>query len=292
MAKVSIGLLVGQAAHVLWHRRLAVAGITLAWLVLEGFATAIFHPAFALMLPRLGLEFLDPAWLSSDWLFTALVLPQPYIRDVIRAVFVVILLRMLLAPPAGAETGKRAGFIVPLLVILVLEFAWSSFSLPIEQRLHLAAMRAREDGVLDLEAFGILSVLARVTIYGVIALAVSRLCFVYPNIVLWGGLRLSQSWRDTEHIFLRLFVILLAIPIPILVPGTLLVALAGSSSFVSEAPLYVALVLSVVNSAQGVLVSVVALAAIAAAYAAVTGHPAAAMPGISRLPERMAEAFE
>lgn len=291
----NIGQLTGRAFVALWRRRFAALGLMLAWLALDGVLLGYlntYYPTLGYSLLIGPLSFADPAWLLSDWFQTLLLLPQQYVRDVIRAVFVFLLLRTLLAPLAGAGGQAKAGLIVPVLLILVFEIAWTTALFPIEHGLTLAIVRAEADGSVDGPTTGFVSALMKGLIFACYALAMSRLCFVYPNATLRSALGFGRSWRETGGLATRLFLLFIAIPIPFFVLHGLLMAVVFSSDMILESPRHVSLAFLVLDSVQEIPAVMVTLAVIAVAYVAATGHAAAAIPGTSRTPGQLAEAFD
>lgn len=292
---ISIGQLAGRALTALRRRWLAVLGILFAWLAVDGFLLGYlnaFYPAFWLTLLRGVLQSVDPAWLRSDWFQILLLLPQHYLRDIVRAVFVVLLLRSLLAPMPGAGTGERSGIVIPVLLILVFEIAWTTILHPIDQSFTLTITRATTSGTVDAAAMGYVSALVNGLIFACYALAMSKLCFVYPHATARSALRSGLSWRETKGLSAKLFLLLVAIPVPFFVLHTLLTALYFRFGALLETAQQMSLVFLMLNSAREVPTAIVTLAVIAAAYVAATGHAAGAIPGSERTPGQLAEAFD
>ncbi len=225
---ISIGQLAGQALTALWRRRLAVLGILLAWLAVDGLLLGYlnaFHPAFWLALPHDVLRAIDPDWLRSGWFQTLLLFPQHFARDFVRAVFVVLLLRALLAPMPGVGTRDASGIVIPVLLILVFEMAWTTILHPINQSYTLSITLATASDMIDAAAMGYVSALFNALIFACYALAMSKLCFVYTIATTRGALRPGLSWRETKGFSAKLFLLFVAIPIPFFVMHTLLTAL-------------------------------------------------------------------
>ena len=291
----SIGQLTGRAFVALWRRRFAVLGLMLAWLALDGVLLGLlstYYPALGLTLPRRILNAIDPAWLRSDWFQILLLLPLRYVGDAIRAVFVVLLLRTLLAPPAGAGEQAKLGLIVPVLLIWVFEMAWTTVLFPIDHGFTLAVARATTDGTADAATLGWFSALVRGLIFACFALVMSKLCFVYPNATLRNALRPGRSWRDTDGLAARLFLLFVAIPIPFFMLHSVLTMVVFRYDAILESHHYVSLAFLILNSVREVPVVIATLTVIAVAYVAATGHRAAAIPGAGRTPGQLAEAFD
>ena len=279
----------------LWRRRLAVLGILVAWLALDGLLLGYlnaFHPAFWLILPRGALQAVDPAWLRSDWFQILLLLPQHYVRDIVRAVFVVLLLRALLAPIPEAGNRASGGIVVPVLLILGFEIVWTTLLHPIDHGFMLTITRASSSDTADAMAIGLRSALVDGLIFVCYALAMSKLCFVYPIATTRNALRPGQSWRETKGLATKLFLLFVAIPIPFFVMHTLLTASYYSFGSLPETPQQITLVHLMLNSIREVPTAIVTLAVIAAAYVAATGHAAGAIPGAGRTSGQLAEAFD
>lgn len=291
----SIGQLTGHTCIALWRRRFTVLAIMFAWLALDGLLLGYlnaFHPAFGLTLPRAALRAIDPAWLMSDWIHALLLLPQHYARDVVRAVFVILLLRALLAPIPRDGAGRNPGLAIPVLLILVFEIAWTTLLQPIDHVFTLTIARAASGDTADAVAVGYTSALVKGAIFACYALAMSKLCFVYPNATVHHALRPGRSCRDTSGLAVKLFLLFVAIPIPFVVIRTLLTSLVLGFGTIPETPQEISLFFLALNSVQEVPSAVVTLAVVAVAYVAATGHAAAAVPRTGRSPGELAEAFE
>ena len=291
----SIGQLTGRAFVALWRRRFVVLGLMLAWLALDGILLGYlytYHPTLGYSLLSGPLSFADPAWFRSDWFQFLLLLPQQYVRDLIRAVFVFLLLRTLLAPLAGAGGPAKAGLVVPVLLILVFEVAWTTVLFPIDHGLTLAIVRAEANGSIDGPTLGFVSALMKGLVFACYALAMCKLCFVYPNATVRRALGFGRSWRETGGLATRLFLLFVVIPIPFFVLHGLLTAAVFSSDVILESPRHVSLAFLVLSSVQEIPAVMVSLAVIAVAYVVATGHAAAAIPGDAQSPTQMAEAFD
>lgn len=275
-AKSAIGQLASRAIAALWRRRYAALGLMLAWLALDVLLYYLFafHPISLHARTSALAQFVDREWLQARWFQIVLLLPYHYLLDLIRTVFVLLLLRTLLLPLAGPSGQAKAGLIVPFLLILVFEVAWTTVLVPVDQGLRLAVSGV---GSIDSETAANVSVLVRVLIFVCYALAMSRLCFVYPNATFRRALSPKQSWRDTSALAARLFVLFLAIPIPFFALARSLGALIveyGSSLEVSQ---HLALLL-VARSLHEVAPAILTLAVVAVSYVTATGLDAAAKP--------------
>ena len=292
---ISLGQLLARACAALWRRRFAVLDLGLAWLAFDGLLLgylSTLQPALTLVLPREVLELAYGHGFLPDVFQTLLQLPLQYAHDVVRAVFAVLLLRALLAPPTGTGEQAQAGLIVPILLILVFELAWTTALFPIDHGFTLMAVRAEAGGTIEAATVAIAAQLAKALIFACHALAMSKLCFAYPNAVLRRGLRLRQSWRETGGLAGRLFLLFLVIPILFFVLRAVLMMLVFQHEFMHETYTHLQLSLQVMESVQEIPAAVLTLAVIAVAYVAATGHAAAAISGTERSPRQLAEAFE
>lgn len=93
--------MIGWSAGALWRRRWVVLGLTVGWLMLDGLVLKYgldFLPQLRLQVP---LEVLDHPSDLTLHLYGAVIrtlqtLPRELLRDVLRAVFAVLILRTLL----------------------------------------------------------------------------------------------------------------------------------------------------------------------------------------------------
>ncbi len=292
---ISVGQLTGRTLTALWRRRFAVLALLLAWLALDGILLGYliaYHPALFYSLLSVPLSLADPAWLRSDWAQGLLHLSQDYLRDAIRAVFVVLLLRTLLAPPAGGGKRARSGLIVPILLVLGFEIAWTTVLSPVDLGVVLGGTRAVSGGAADVQMRGFVSAAAKGLAFGCYALAMSKLCFVYPNAILRRALRPGLSWRQTEGLGARLFLLFVAIAILFYVLHTLLLVVVLQNEAVIQSPHLILLTNLVLQSVREIPAAIATLAVIAVAYVAATGHAAAAIPGAGRTSGQLAAAFD
>ena len=141
---LSIGQIISRSVGALLCRRWTVLGLMVAWLVLDGpllgYLNAL-HPPYGLMLPPGVLDVIHLDWFLSGWFQIFLLLPEQLVRDVVRAVFVGVLLRALLAPVPGAGARGKAGFVVPVLLVLVVEIAWTMILFPLDYGLSLTIVQ-------------------------------------------------------------------------------------------------------------------------------------------------------
>ncbi len=291
---ISLGQILGRAIIALWRRRLPVLGLTSAWLVLDGLmlgALSGHDPTLWLGLPLELVQFLYSDALLAGLLQILLLLPIEYLHDLIRAVLVVLLLWTLLAPLPG---GRRrvSDLALPILLVLVFEFAWTTALFPIDHGLLHLAVGAESAGTIDAATMAYALQSVKIVLFAGYALAMSRFCFAYPNAVLRRGLLLERSWHETRGLSTRLFLLLLLIPVPFVVLRTLLTMALFQYEFTMETRHLLQLSMELLNSLQEVPTAVLSLAVIAVAYVAVTGHAAAAIPGGARSPQQLAEAFE
>lgn len=291
----SIGQLMGRALIALWRRRLGVLGLMLAWLALDGLLLgylSAYHPTYGLSLPRGAFDLLDLGWFGTIWFQIFLLLPQQFLHDVVRAVFVILLLRTLLAPAAGNAARGKVGFLVPFLLVLAFEMFWTMILFPLDHGIALAIVRAESDGLVDHQTIGVALPLVSASIFVCFAMAMCKLCFVYPHSALHGALRPGRSWRDTDGLAARLFLLFLAIAIPFTILRGLLTMLILRYDLIGETHQQVAYVLLLLDSVQEVPSAIVSLAVVCAAYVAATGHAADAIPATERSSRQLAEAFE
>lgn len=291
----SIGQLMGRALIALWRRRLGVLGLTLAWFAVDGLLLgylSAYYPTYGLTLPRGALDLLDLSWFGSIWFQILLLLPQQFLRDVVRAVFVVLLLRTLLAPTVGNALRDKAGILVPVLLVLAFEMFWTMILFPLDHGIALAIVRAESDGLIDHQTIGVALPLVSGSLFVCFALAMCKLCFVYPDSALLGAFRPGRSWRETDGLAARLFLLFLAIAIPFTILRGLLTMLILRYDLIGETHQQVSFVLIVLDSVQEVPSAILALAVVAVAYVAATGHAADAIPPTGRSSRQLAEAFE
>lgn len=289
---MGIGVILHQAIGALLRRRSTVFGLAIAWVALDGLLLGYLKLADR----SFGLNWFDwywhvheVAWFGYPGLEMLEMAPPALLRAAFRSVFAILLLRTLLVPRTA--TGRRGAYwlVGPVLLILLFEVLWTALLHPLGHLLAEAASHL--DYPIVLLSLPPFSPLARAPLFVAYSLALSRLCFIYPNAMLGQGLQLRSSWRQTKALSARLFTLFVVIPMP-------LVAMNSLAWFVILRPMtnetfpYLAVTLEVVGSIAFVVESVLTLAVIAVAYVTATGLSTDTIPSSKRTPEQLARAFD
>lgn len=287
---ISIGQMIDRAFGALWRRRSAVLGLTIIWLALDGLLLGylkIFHPSFGLAQLQWYRSLVLEGWIGPFGAGLLVSLSPEISRDVFRAVFAAVILRTLLAP-ATAGQSQPTGLVGPILLIFLFEVIWTALLFPPDA----ALLQLVSDRSIEVEADPMLFPSIRAGLYALYALAMSRLCFVYPNAVMGMGLRPLRSWQQTRGLARRLFLLFLVMPVPFVVFSNLATVLTFSHEPTVESVRIQVLAIQVFDSAADILEGVLTLAVIAVAYVSATGYPAAAIPGTQRTPAELTRAFD
>lgn len=295
MAMISIGQMIGRATGALWRRRWAVLALTIAWLALDGLLLGylkVFHPTLGLASANWLSGVAVEIGMAVDAIQFLVLLLHEILSDAVRAVFAVLVLRVLLMPVPGAGVRQEFGLFGPILLILLFELAWTALLFPLDHGLLQIVARNASGSVPDATTLGVVSGVAQALIFGCYSLAMAKLCFVYPIATLRRGLRPLRSWRQTKGFALRLFLIFLAIPVPFYMLRMVLMPVIFQYDFMPEAYQVLALALLLADSLQDVPAAVLTLAVIVVGYVAATGFPSGAIPGARRTSAQLAEAFE
>lgn len=263
---IGIGQIIIQAFGALWRRRWTVLLATVAWLAVDG-----------LLLGQVRVCGFSPgnAWAVElgDWFRVVLYVAERELpSNVVRAVFVVIILRALLKPSSDSAKGPLRGFIVPMTLVALFEVAWTAIRWPLEKGGLLTNPFDRQTALVVFQW-------ADEAVFVGYTLAMSKLCFVYPSAVLGLGLRLEQSWCETKGLALRLFLIFLATAVPFAMLYDVLTDMIREYVTATGSYEFWRVYKAVAQSARDVPQDVLVLAVIAVAYVAATGIQSDAIPG-------------
>lgn len=288
---ISIGQLMGRALGALWRRRGPVLGIVILWLLLDSLLLSylkIFRADFGLAYLLWFRGTVTEAFATSFWFGALISFIPEMLRDAIRAICAVLLLRTILTPEASAGARPPIGLLRPIWLVFLFELAWTAILHPPS----LGVLQLASLGVMDIRTNSYLMAYVDSALFLAYALVMARICFVLPSASLGLGLRARKSWTQTRGLAMRVFLFLVAIPIPLFVAAIIAKVLIFRFGYSPETVHYQVMGSEVADSAAFVVGGVLTLAVIAVAYVAATGYRAAAIPGANRTPEQLAEAFD
>lgn len=262
-----------------WSQRLVLGPVVLGWLIVEALFLGGYRYFGNHLREHVG-DLLAPMlpWISAwDWSYLLhLVVAIPH--DLYGSVFVVLAMRIFLfATPLGADelrlTLGRSVIAIFLFKYAIYTYhtAWQWVTFPHAGDIPLPILW---------------------TVFWLVGVAITaRLCLLYATASMGHGWELRRCWRDAAGNGIRLFLMFLAINIPVLAIGKILEILmlawvpdAGSGAGLA--------MLALLSAAKRVVASTILLALIAADFARLTDFPAAGVPGTGQTPAQLAEAFD
>lgn len=279
MGRLGIGSTIGMGLAGIWSQRVILGPILLGWLIAE----AVFLGGYRYFGLHLRSDFIDQLapvlpWVSPrDWpylIHTVVMIPH----NLYGSVFVVLAMRIFLfATPLGPHE-YRATLARSVLAVFLFKYAIATY--------HLAWQW------ITFGFAGMIPYPIAWTIFWSIGVAIAaRFCFLYATASMGRGWQLRRCWQDAAGNGVRLFLMFVAIDIPVLALGKVLETVVLVSTSDAGSGLEMAM-LALLGAAKRVVASTVLLALIAAAFARLTDFPAAGVPGAGRVREKLVEAFE
>lgn len=279
MGGLGVGGTIRLAFGAVWSQRRHLAPIALVWLIAE----TVFMGGYRYFGNQLRADFAEllapmfpsmPAWDWSYLLHALVTVPHNFYG----AVFVVLVMRVFLfAAPLG--TGEYR-FTLGRSVLAIFLFKYS-----------ISTYQTAWQWMIYPHAGNIAFPIVRAAFWSIGVAITARFCLIYATASMGRGWELRRCWRDASGNGLRLFLMFLAINIPVLAIGKILenLVLASVSDARSGAGLAM---LALLSAAKRVVASTILLALIAAVFARLTDFAAAGVPGTGRTPKQLAEAFE
>lgn len=277
MAKLGIGATFQQAFGALWMQRRMFAFLLPGWLAAEfTFLGAKRYFDYYLKPDAIGWMSSEiPAPSAMDWAYLFhLAAEVPH--NLYGAVFVVLVMRVLLFCAPVGEGVLRSALGRSILAIFLFKMSISLFG-----------------GTLQWLGFNLSEVVAFPpwrALYSLIFVAgVSRFCFIYATAAMGRGWQWRQCWRDGGGNAVRLFMLFAIVLLPLQASRPVIDGLASQSVAGVDAGLLTAAFL---RALERIVSSTILLAVVAAAFARLTGFPAAGVPGTGRTPAELAAAFD
>lgn len=210
-------------------------------------------------------------------------------RDLVACVFIAGMLRIILTGRAGPWTLGRDGLIGAGATVLLVSLAVSAMTdgLPwLIYAISSGRLLGSYFGALD----GLLMLLFAITL----VYSCARLCMIYPSVAVGRGWALRRHWQATSGHGIRLSMVFVLVLLTYLFANSLVeVLLFRDHTYLNTDGFAV---LDWRHTAKNVLarisVTSVLLAFSAVVFARLAEYPAAGIPGSSRTPEQLAEAFD
>ena len=292
MTKLGIGDLIRSASIALWRGGWPMLVCLTLWVGVECAIQQLqwrINP-FNWML-RAGPEIEAAASSPSDtgtllqWAYFANAL----IGDVARCTFIAAMLRIILLGRAGPWNLGRNGMLRACGGVLLVSFAFTAIRM-VPFRLFNALF---EPLLGDIRGGSIEVGLALLIGLTLLYLAI-RLCLLYPSMAVGRGWGIARSWRSTAGNGVRLTVLAIGVLFGHLIASGIFDVLLVQLIVVSEADglLGVGWPYMIKGAGTRVVLTTIFLALSAVAFARLTEYPATRIPGSSKSPEQLAEAFD
>lgn len=279
MGRLGVGGTIRLALEAIWSQRRILGPVLLGWLTAE----AVFRAGYRYFRSQLRDDLADllaPGlpWVSSwDWPYL-LHLAAAVPNNLYGSFFVVLVMRIFLfATPLGPHEF-RATLGRSVLAIFLFRYAMSTYHTAWQWVAYPLA------GYIPPEIVW--------TFFWTIGVAVTaRFCLLYATASMGRGWQLRRCWRDAAGNGFRLFLMFLAIDIPVLAIGRISDSLVLASVADPGSGAGLAL-LAFLGAVKRIAASTILLALIAVVFARLTESPAAGIPDARRRRSALLEAFE
>lgn len=210
-------------------------------------------------------------------------------HDLISCGFIAAVLRLVMLGRVGPWGAGRDGFLRACGGVLLVNVAVTAGASGPPWLFGAVYTRFYSDSVAG-PPVGILAILL---ILSTLYLA-ARLCPVFPGVAVGQGLALRRNWRSTAGNGIRLSVVFLMALLAYLFASSILEVLLYPSSLYDGSGDFTMLHwwIAAKNAIIDVLTLVFVLVMSAVAFARLREYPAAGIPGSSKSPEQLAEAFD
>ena len=288
--KLGMGDLIGSAVASLWRGGRPIALCLLLWAGAEfanGIARQTYDPGGWLLFAAPVSWVLDVQSLSSGVFFALKELIDSVLRDLVGCVFIAAMLRIILTGSAGASGAEPGGLARASGRVLLFSLAvTAAMSVPSWPVLAFADVNSPANET-ELIEIGLMLLFVVLLVF-----LAARLCLVYPGVAVGRGWSLRQNWRRTEGNGIRLSVVLAMLLVGVAIVDSVLDVFIFERSYELDdlpGPGWL-----IAAKEVGELVSTTAflMAISAVAFARLTEFPAVGVPGASKTPEQLAEAFE
>ena len=288
MIKLGIGDAMHATFVALWRGGWPMALCLMLWIGVE-FGNNVGQRHFDPFGRLFGVE---AVWLmdflpsSADGAQVLAFIAMAGFHDLITSVFIAAMLRIVLLGRIGPWGAVRDGLLRTYCGILLVSVAATALANGLPWL--LGAIYGGTDSVHRSAPFvGILTVIS------VLYLS-ARLCPVFPSVAVGQGLALRRNWRSTAGNGIRLTVVFLMALLAYLFASSILEVLLYPSSLYDGSGDFTTLHWWIVakNAIIDVLTLGVMLVLSAVAFARLREYPAAGIPGSSKSPEQLAEAFD
>ena len=220
-----------------------------------------------------------------QWAYVA----NAIIGDLARCLFLAALLRIVLLGRVGPWNLGRNGLLRSCGGVLLVSLAFTAMRTGPFQLFNELKQRFSGEAHGGLVEVGLVLMLALTLLYLCV-----RLCLLYPSVAVGRGWGVALSWRSTAGNGLRLTVLAIGVLLGYLIASGLFDVLVVQMIVMSEMDglpgsgrLYL-----VKSAGAQVVLTTIFLTISAVAFARLTGYPAARIPGSSKSPEQLAEAFD
>lgn len=230
---------------------------------------------------------MDLRSLNSGTVFSLREMIDGGLQDLVGCVFVAAMLRIILIGKVGIRSAGQGG---------LARAAGGVFLLGLAVTTATNVLSVLANGLLDTSSradwYGFMDIVAPLIFVVVLVYLAARLCLVYPSAAVGQGWVVARNWRRTAGNGIRMSVVFAMVLVGIAVADTLLDIFIFGIPYGGARIEWLGTVLAAKEVVKSVLIGTSLLALSAVAFARLTEFPAIGVPGASKTPEQLAEAFE